>query len=500
MNSYEKLEARFRQRSRLEDLRQMSGWDESVMMPSGSGEARANSLAELGSIIQNLICAPEVGEWIQDAESSAHQLSAWQKANLREIKKIYIENTAIPVELNQRLTIANMKSQQAWRELRAQNNWREFMPYFQASLDLNREALQVLSQRRGLSVYDTALSMYTPGLDTATVDRLFTDLRSFLPALIPQVVEKQKRQPAIMPQGKFPMQAQKALGLELMTLVGYDMNRGRLDESHHPFCGGSTNDVRITTRYNENDFVSSLMGVLHETGHAMYEQNRPQEWIEQPVGGACGMAIHESQSLLTEMQVSRSREFLEFAAPIIRKHLGPFVTNPDSLETDNLVRIVNQVEPGYIRVDADEMTYPSHVILRFEIERELLEGRMQLKDLPEVWNEKMTAYLGLSTLGNDKDGCMQDVHWPSGLWGYFPAYTFGAVIAAQLFAKAKATHPQLAGSISRGEFGQLRDWLRETIWSKGSLKETLALVEAGSGPLSADAFKSHIRRRYMGAD
>jgi carboxypeptidase Taq len=196
------------------------------------------------------------------------------------------------------------------------------------------------------------------------------------------------------------------------------------------------------------------------------------------------------------MQVVRSREFLEFAAPVIRKHLGQFVSNPKSLEADNLVRLVTRVHPGYIRTEADEVTYPSHVILRFEIERDLLEDRWPLSELPAVWNQKMKEYLSLSTFGNDKDGCLQDVHWPSGSWGYFPAYTFGAVIAAQLFAKASSVRPTLGSEISRGDFNGLQGWLRENIWSQGSLMNTLQLVENASGPLSSAAFKTHIERRY----
>jgi carboxypeptidase Taq len=198
-----------------------------------------------------------------------------------------------------------------------------------------------------------------------------------------------------------------------------------------------------------------------------------------------------------EMQVVRSAEFLEFAAPLIRKHMGPHVTNPKSLETENLTKLVSRVHPGYIRVDADEVTYPSHVILRFEIERDLLENRWPLSELPAVWNEKMRQYLGLSTAGNDKDGCMQDVHWPAGLFGYFPAYTFGAVIAAQLFAKANADRPSLRGEIARGSFENLRDWLRTNVWHQGSRYDTLGLVDKASGPLSVNAFRRHIETRYL---
>jgi len=193
-----------------------------------------------------------------------------------------------------------------------------------------------------------------------------------------------------------------------------------------------------------------------------------------------------------------SREFLDFAAPSIRKHLGPFVKNPESLETENLVKLVSRVKPGFIRVDADEVTYPTHVILRFEIERDLLEDRWPLSELPTVWDEKMKSYLGLSTLNNNKDGCMQDVHWPGGAWGYFPAYTFGAVIAAQLFATASRLHPNLKNEISQGNFSGLQGWLRENIWSQGSRLNTLQLVEQASGPLTVESFRKHLEARYLG--
>lgn len=412
------------------------------------------------------------------------------------MKRIYVENTVLPPDVNQKLVVARMNSEQAWRKLRAENNWAAFMPHMQEVLTLTSQQVNELSRKTGLSTYDAALSMYSPGLNTATVERLFGDLLKFLPAFVQKVVDKQSREKTVIPQGVFPVAAQKALGLELMKAVGFSMNIGRLDESHHPFCGGNPRDVRITTRYREDDFIPSLMGVLHETGHALYEQHLPEQWLTQPVGMAPGMAIHESQSLLMEMQVCRSLEFLTFAGPLIRKHMGPHVKNPESLETENLLKLVTRVKPGYIRVDADEVTYPAHVILRFEIERDLLEDRWPLSELPNVWNEKMKSYLGLSTLGNDKNGCMQDVHWPGGAFGYFPAYTFGAVIAAQLFTKAKTDMPALKSEISNGNFTPLRMWLSENIWSRGSTLRTLELVESVSGPLSAEPFRKHLENRY----
>lgn len=499
MTNYQKLEARFRQISALEDLRSIAGWDEAVMMPAGGGPSRGRSLSELGTIIQNLSTEPQLKDWLEGAEGETNQFNDWQKANLREMRRIYLEQTAIPVELNQKLILARMTCEQKWRQLRAKNDWAGFLPHLQELLNLTREMYQGLSKVFGLPVYDTALNMYSRGLNEKIVETLFTRLRSELPGLIESVLAKQKHEHVIFPLGEFPMHAQKTLGLELMQAVGFSMDHGRLDESHHPFCGGTPRDVRITTRYNQNEFVSSLMGVLHETGHALYEQHLPEAWLGQPVGSSAGMSIHESQSLFMEMQVCRSREFMEFAFPYIERFMGPHMDNKEALTPDNLHKLVTRAKRGLIRVDADEVTYPAHVILRFEIERDLLLDKWPLKELPTVWNEKMKGLLGLSTLGNDKNGCMQDVHWPSGAFGYFPAYTFGAVIAAQLFKALESQTPDIRQKIGKGDLASVRQWLNDQIWSQGSLYSTQELVEKATGPLSADPFLNHLNKRYLNA-
>lgn len=465
-------------------------------MPPGAGDSRGRSIAELSMILQNLISNPEVGDWIQDA-SHGPNLTPWQSANLDEMKRLFVQNTAVSPEINRRLVIAQMRCEQQWRRLRAANDWKAFQPSLKEVLELTRQMLTELSHHTELPLYDSALMLYSRGLSTEVVEKLFGELKSFLPQMTEEVVRRQSQEDVLKPEGHFPMAAQKALALELMGKLGFDSNIGRLDESHHPFCGGTPRDVRITTRYNETEFLSSLMGVLHETGHALYEQNLPRDWVEQPVGAACGMSIHESQSLLMEMQVVRSAEFLEFAAPLIRKHFGRLVQNPKSLETENLRKLVGRVQPGFIRTEADEVTYPAHVILRFEIERDLIEDRWPLSELPQVWDEKMRSYLGLSTLQNDANGCMQDVHWPGGMWGYFPAYTFGAVIAAQLFATINKSLPQVRQQIRQGDFSGIQGWLKQNIWSQGSRVDTLALVNEVSGPLSVDSFKKHLETRYL---
>lgn len=279
-----------------------------------------------------------------------------------------------------------------------------------------------------------------------------------------------------------------------MRAVGFDFERGRLDVSLHPFCGGATDDVRITTRYDEDDCMRALMGVLHETGHALYEQGRPSAWRHQPVGSARGMSLHESQSLLVEMQACRSREFCEFLAPVLRSE---FHGEGPAWEAENLHRLATRVEPGFIRVDADEVTYPAHILLRYELETAMIVGDLAVADLPAAFNDGMKRLLGLD-VPNDRLGCLQDIHWPGGAFGYFPTYTLGALAAAQLFAAACERHPGIPDALARGDFSELRGWLRENVHAKASFLETdELLVEATGRPLGAEAFLRHLDRRYL---
>jgi carboxypeptidase Taq len=279
-----------------------------------------------------------------------------------------------------------------------------------------------------------------------------------------------------------------------MGIIGFDFAHGRFDVSLHPFCGGVQDDVRITTRYREDDFVSALMGTLHETGHAMYERGRPAAWRYQPVGTARGMALHESQSLLVEMQVCRSPEFLGFLAPILRE---AFVTEGEAFTAENLQGLYTRVEPGFIRVDADEVCYPSHVILRYRLERAMIAGDLDLAELPGAWNDGMRELLGI-TPPDDRRGCLQDIHWYGGAWGYFPTYTLGAMTAAQLYDAAKRAVPEIPAAITRGDFKPLMAWLAENIHGQGSRWSSVELVKRASGkPLDPAIFQAHLERRYL---
>ncbi|MFZ5890768.1 MAG: carboxypeptidase M32 [Myxococcota bacterium] len=497
--SYAALEAHHRKLSHLRHTEAIVAWDEAALMPAGGGEARAEALATLRGVIHECATDARLGEWFAAAEAKAGELGPWQAANLREMRREWTRSNAIPQDLVEAASRAETKSEQAWRSLRANNDWNGFLPYLREVVGLKRRVAEALSATLGLGMYDALLDGYEPGARSAAFAPLFQRLRAFLPDFIQSVLERQRSERVIAPVGPFAVERQKWLGLELMKCVGFDFEHGRLDTSHHPFCGGVPQDVRITTRYDAADFAKSLMGVLHETGHAKYEQNLPRDWMTQPVGSARGMSVHESQSLLLEMQVCRSRAFLSFAAQLIAKAFpDALVREPAAFTADNLFKLQTRVKPSYIRVDADEATYPCHVVLRFEIEKPLIEGSLKVEDIPAAWDAGMRELLGLSTENNYRDGCMQDVHWPAGLFGYFPTYTLGALTAAQLYRAARNAIPDLAAVIEAGDFAPLDGWLRENVWGQGSLLDTNTLLERATGKvLDTRAFEDHLRERYL---
>jgi carboxypeptidase Taq len=494
--SYHELEQRYRELAGLVHARAMLMWDEAVMMPPGGGERRADAMATLSGLIHRSIASAETGDWLRAAQQE-RDLNAWQRANLLEIEREHLHATALPAELVQRHSRAATLCEQAWRVARPQNDWPAIRGALTELVEMTREMAQRLGEARGLAPYEALLDQYQPGIGQAEVDALFAELRDFLPPLIEQVLA---RRPKPLPlRGPFPRTRQEALARELMQRIGFDFQRGRLDVSHHPFCGGDADDTRITTRYDDDDFVPAMMGVLHETGHALYEQGRPRAWLGMPVGQAAGAAVHESQSLLMEMQVCRSEEFLQFAAPILAQHLADGQAGR-AWRAPNLYLACTQVERGLIRVDADEVTYPLHVILRYELEQELLSGGLSVADLPTSWDAKMRVYLGRQTGSDHRNGCMQDVHWYAGLFGYFPCYTLGAVMAAQLFAAARQRGGDIAPGVARGDFAPLLAWLRHNVHERGRLVDVATLLTDATGSrLSVAPFKAHLQARYLDA-
>lgn len=493
MLHYDKLHQHFLKISHLNHLGAICGWDQAAMMPPGGNGARGDALAELALLVHQQTTAPQLADWLAAAEQEP--LDEGQRVSLSAMKRRWQHATLLPGELVQAISLAASRCEHAWRSQRPANDWAGFKDNLSQVIALAREEAAIRADHTGLSRYDALLDVYEPGMTTAQLDPLFADIKSWLPELILQAEEKQASRDWQAPKGPFPIERQKALGQAAMELLGFDFNHGRLDVSAHPFCGGVPTDVRITTRYNEDDFMTALLGVIHETGHARYEQNLPQAWAGVPVGEARSMGIHESQSLFFEMQLARSREFTQLLAPLAARMLQR--EQDPAFSPDNIYHFNTRVKRGYIRVDADEVTYPAHVILRYDIERALIEGEINVDDIPALWDEQMQAYLGLSTRDNYRDGCMQDIHWTSGAFGYFPSYTLGAMYAAQEFAAASRAITDLRSKIARGELTELFNWLRENIWQKASTLSTEALIVAATGePLNATYFRTHLEQRY----
>lgn len=494
MSAYKSLEAKFRRIGALQEAAAVLQWDWAAMMPPGGAAARAEQLATLKVLVHEALTDPRLEELL-DAADEESGLDPWQLANLREMRRRWMHATAVPADLVEALSRASSECEREWRRARPENDFKGVLPKLHAVLDLVRGVAAAKAARLGKSPYEALLDEYEPDGSTAEIDRLFDELSQFLPDFIDRVIEHQaRRSPPVEPQGPFPIERQRAVALRLMERLGFEFDHGRLDVSLHPFCGGTPDDVRITTRYDEASFRGALMGVLHETGHALYERGLPAAWRRQPVGEARGMAMHESQSLLVEMQACRSREFTEFLAPLLRETFGGSAME---WAPDNLFRLNTQVQRSLIRVDADEATYPAHVILRYRLEKALIAGDLPLADLPGAWADGMAELVGIAP-PDDRTGCLQDIHWYDGAWGYFPTYTLGAMIAAQLFDAAKRAVPSLLASIAKGDFAPLLAWLRAHVHSKGSLLSTAELVREATGrPLDASIYKRHLEARYL---
>ncbi|WP_198266119.1 carboxypeptidase M32 [sulfur-oxidizing endosymbiont of Gigantopelta aegis] len=495
---YTQLEHLFNRIYQLQHLASIAHWDMAAMMPAGGSQARGEALAEVSVMMNELLSESRTGDLIHLAQEQQTALSDWQQANLREMHRLWLNATSISSDLVKAKALAGSECEQAWRSLRGENNWQDFQPLLQAVIRLTIEESQQRAAATSLSPYDALLDLYEPGQRSAAIDLIFSELVDFLPDFIQQVVARQADEPLIQIDGSFSIESQRKLGLRLMSEVGFNFDHGRLDVSHHPFCGGVPEDVRITTRYCETDFSESLMGVLHETGHAKYEQGLPKQWLNQPVGAARGMGIHESQSLFQEMQIARSQPFLQFAAPIIQQFLAHEQGDKQCWTAENLFKLNNRVKPDFIRVNADEVTYPLHVILRYEIEKALINETLTVKELPEIWDEKMQHYLGISTAGNDKDGCMQDIHWTDGSLGYFPSYTLGAMNAAQMYAAADKAIPDLSQNIAAGKFTTLNQWQQDKIWSQGSFFDIDGLMVHATGEkLNSQYYIAHLKHRFL---
>jgi carboxypeptidase Taq len=492
ISAYERLTALGKELQLVSDSAALLGWDQEVLLPSRGIPYRAEQMSWFCGYVHERFTAAEVGEWIAEAEDQTKAGDVVAAANCREWRHEYDRSTCLPTKLVQELAEARVHSQAAWAEARKVSDFRRFSPHLQKLVDLSREH----AERWGYDdqLYDALIDRFERG---ATARGLVGTLGSLRTSLLPIVEAATSRPPYDRSglSGHYPVERQQAFNREVAESIGFDFEAGRIDTAVHPFCSGmAPYDTRLTTRYDETDFLSSLFGVLHEAGHGLYEQGLPKDWRGQPVGNSVSLGVHESQSRLWENHVGRSRGFWEKWLPRAI-HFFPHLMG---LTPEDLYAAVNQAERSHIRVEADEVTYDLHILLRFELECAIFSGDLAIADIPGEWNRRFESYFGLP-VRNDAEGCLQDIHWSMGIFGYFPTYSLGNLNAAHLASAAKSQDPAVAAAFASADYAPLLAWMRKHLHEAGSLHLPNDLVTRAAGaPVTSEALVSHLRERYLG--
>ena len=492
MTSYSKLKKIFHDAALSSDIAGILHWDMSTMMPKNSRENRAEQLAYLSKIRHQLISSPNVGKLIDIAKKE--KLDDENQSNLKEMEREYVMSSSLPSDLVEKLSNTSAKCEGIWEEARKKSDFKIVEPHLEELVKLSKEESLILADKLQCSPYEALINKFEPQSKEKDIKTIFEKLEFFLVPLIDEIIEKQREDKLTSISNLMTAEQQKEIGLYLMNAIGFDFSRGRLDTSQHPFCGGAYQDIRITTRYNENDPFSSLEGIMHETGHAMYELNLPKKWKYQPAGQSRGMAMHESQSLLIEMQITRSVAFKKFLSGILKNN---FNFTDQCWDFENIYKLGTRVKKSFIRVESDEVTYPLHVMLRFNLEQKIFNDEIKIKDIPELWNEEFKRLFN-KTVDTDSNGCLQDVHWYAGLFGYFPTYSLGALTAAQLASQLRIDITNLDTQIEKGDFKELLQWLKTNVHSKASLYSTNNILQqVTNSNLNAKYFEDYIKNRYL---
>ncbi|CAP18203.1 Zn-dependent carboxypeptidase [Candidatus Phytoplasma mali] len=492
---YHKLEQRFEEIGHLGNILNLLSWDIACNMKNGSENSRTKEIITLNNIIRKLLISKENKNWLLEAQKEIKDLDQWQQVNLKEIALTIKNKEIISEELQNKLILATNQADLIWRKAKVNNDYELFKPYLSEVIKYTKEIAQVRAKALGLSLYDALIDLYDTGTTVQSIKKTFAVLKEKLPPLIKEILKKQQLKKHLYQQISLPIKQQKKINYQIMQTLGFDTNKGRLDESAHPFCGGTPHDVRLTTHYSADNFLNSFYATVHETGHALYEQNLPEKYKNQPVGNARGFQFHESQSLLMEKQVGKSKEFLNYLTNLLSQK---FNLNDDLFKTENLYLAANQVKPDFIRIYSDEVTYCLHIILRFEIEELLINDRLSLDELPTVWNQKMQDYLGISPK-NFTEGCLQDVHWSAGCFGYFPSYANGMIIAAMVMEKIKTIYPNIKNDFIQGEFSNLNQYLNQNFRNFGSLysSEEMLFQLTGEKEVNPYTFLKYLEDKYL---
>ncbi|MFB3903162.1 MAG: carboxypeptidase M32 [Acidobacteriota bacterium] len=490
--TYGEFKRRSSEITHLRSILQSLSWDQETMMPEMGAGHRALQVSTLAVIQHQRLTDPAYGDLIARLEAAPGTLDQWGKASVREARRQYDKATRLPESLVKELAETAALAYEAWVKARSESDFPAFAPWLDKMVKLKRAEAQCL-QIPGAPLYEALLDDYEPGAKVSQLDALFTEIRPELTSLLDRITSA-SRQPRPLPTGPFPVQGQETLGREILTSMGFNWKAGRVDTSPHPFCSGfSPLDVRITTRYSTSEIGKALFGMMHECGHALYEQGLNPDAYGLPACDAVSLGIHESQSRLWENQVGRSRGFWEHWFPRLRRTFPPHF---DNFSLDDFVFAINKVIASPVRVEADEVTYGLHVILRYELEKALIAGELEPSGLDEVWNERMQEYLRYRP-ANAAEGVLQDTHWSQGLLGYFPTYLLGNLYAAQLFEQARRSIPELETMISTGELLPLREWLRTNVHARGKALTADELIQEVTGrKLSAEFFLNYLKTKF----
>ncbi len=478
----------------LATVAELLAWDEQVNLPPGAVEQRAEQQAVLAEAQHAAASDRRIGDALDRLEARRGELSPDQVAVVANARRDYDRATKLPTEFVQEQAAQASRGYHAWAQAKPANDFASYVPVLEKNIELARREAAYLG--RGNAPYDHLLDRHDPGMTAAAITPLFDELKRDLVPLVHDILRSARAAQARAVVGRlrgFPADAQRALVREVSTAMGFDYAGGRIDISLHPFCSGTGADVRMTTRYREDQPLDALFSAIHESGHGLYEQGLPRQHLGTALGIAAGMAMHESQSRLWENQVARSRGFWRWFEPQWRQR---FPQQTAGVTSDELYLAVNAVQPTPIRVDADEVTYNLHILLRFDLEQRLFAGALAVRDLPAAWRTASRDLLGLEP-ANDREGVLQDVHWSDGAFGYFPSYCLGNMIAAQLWHRVQASRPTIEEEFARGDFAWLLGWLRENIHAHARRFGTLDLVERATGePLSPKYLVRYLKERY----
>ncbi|HEY3294836.1 MAG TPA: carboxypeptidase M32 [bacterium] len=489
---YGELVAKYREYTVLRTISELLHWDMQTIMPPKGAERRADQLALTSGMAHGRLTSPRIGELLSDLEAHEQDLLPEQLANLREITRDYRRATKIPQKLVEELSRHQSVCHEAWVKARESGDFNEYAPFLEKMVRLTAEQAEYLGYRD--TPLDALIDEFEPGATTAMFTTLFDELKAANVPLLRKIMASPVKANHRFLEMDYPAAMQKKFGEQVMQAMGFDTQGGRLDTSVHPFCSGTYGDVRITTRYNEHAPQQAIFGIIHETGHALYEQGFLPENLGTPLAEALSYGIHESQSRMWENFVGRSKPFWTFFLPRL-KELFPNELAQVSL--DQFVLAINHVEPSLVRVEADEMTYDLHIILRFEIERDLFAGKLSISDLPQAWNRKMEEYLGVTPPNNGKEGVMQDVHWSGGAFGYFPSYSLGNMAAGQFWYAMRAQMPGMDQQMEQGNFAEVLHWLRENVHQYGRRFVRNELMQKATGkPLGTADYIRYLNEKY----